>query len=89
LIDRLFTLKAAAAHFGIPYRTLLELIEVGALEAVDLRVNGAVRPRWWVHLSAVEQMLEARTQNKRIQRTERMTSTTVPRFSEPCARKRS
>jgi hypothetical protein len=75
--EKLIPLPRAADETGIPYRTMLELVVVGALEAVDLRARGTIRPRWWVRRSAVAAMLEARTQNKRTERTERVTVTPV------------
>jgi hypothetical protein len=63
--EPLISLRAASTHFGVGYRTLLERIEVGELEAYDVRAPGAKRPRWRLAPEAIERWLASRATGRK------------------------
>lgn len=78
----MLTIKALAAELGISYRAALELVEVRAIRAIDLRAPGAARSAWRIERVDVEAFLRAReTLPKKhgAERAERATSRGVAR----------
>lgn len=58
--DQLLTIAQAGDRMSTKKDTTYRLIYSGALEAIDLRVPGAKRPKWRIPASAIDALIAAR-----------------------------
>ena len=78
------TLKQAALHIDMPYKSLLRLANEGAIPVVDLNAHrGRKRPCYRVNISVLLQHLKALSEKQAVMRRARPQAINLARLAQP------